>query len=642
MDVAEYLDKYILEAVFIKTFKLRSGKCFIKLVIFLTLQITNLITHHQTDIMRKFFIAFLGSMAALWITGILVVLGTVVLVIAVSSSSVSEEYANMETKDHSVLHLSLDMSIVEHNSDRPSLTDILMDDIKAPLPLAKAIKAIEEAAKDDHIDGMLIEAKSGGFGAAQADALTRAIKKFKKSGKWVYAYGDTYSQSEYYIASVADSIFLNPIGMIDIHGLGTGNMYFKDFLDKTGVSFTVVKVGTYKSAVEPFLLNGMSEAARQQDAKFLGAMWGYMTKNIADNRAVTPLKVNQWADSMLAFQDPQFLVREKIVDRLAYRHEVNSLLADLTERDEPSDLRLLDVKQYAATKAVMGATQPKKKHVAVLYAEGEITDEGNSGISAERMVPEIESLMNDDDVAGLILRVNSPGGSAFASEQIWEALDQFKKVTGKPFYVSMSNYAASGGYYISCGADKIYAEPLTLTGSIGIFGLIPNVSGLMNDKLGIHYDQYMTNPQGELINVFQKPSMRSVAALQRSVDRGYALFTKRCAEGRKMPLAKLQSIAEGRVWDGMTALKIGLVDKLGGLDAAIADMTKQLDMKRSDVMVYPKSEYDFLYDLLLMRNSIEERITMHQLGAAYPVWKQVQQLSEMEQMQTRTMTVLDF
>lgn len=612
------------------------------MVIFLTLQITNLITHHQTDIMRKFFIAFLGSMAALWITGILVVLGTVVLVIAVSSSSVSEEYANMETKDHSVLHLSLDMSIVEHNSDRPSLTDILMDDIKTPLPLAKAIKAIEEAAKDDHIDGMLIEAKSGGFGAAQADALTRAIKKFKKSGKWVYAYGDTYSQSEYYIASVADSIFLNPIGMIDIHGLGTGNMYFKDFLDKTGVSFTVVKVGTYKSAVEPFLLNGMSEAARQQDAKFLGAMWGYMTKNIADNRAVTPLKVNQWADSMLAFQDPQFLVREKIVDRLAYRHEVNSLLADLTERDEPSDLRLLDVKQYAATKAVMGATQPKKKHVAVLYAEGEITDEGNSGISAERMVPEIESLMNDDDVAGLILRVNSPGGSAFASEQIWEALDQFKKVTGKPFYVSMSNYAASGGYYISCGADKIYAEPLTLTGSIGIFGLIPNVSGLMNDKLGIHYDQYMTNPQGELINVFQKPSMRSVAALQRSVDRGYALFTKRCAEGRKMPLAKLQSIAEGRVWDGMTALKIGLVDKLGGLDAAIADMTKQLDMKRSDVMVYPKSEYDFLYDLLLMRNSIEERITMHQLGAAYPVWKQVQQLSEMEQMQTRTMTVLDF
>lgn len=592
--------------------------------------------------MRKFFIAFLGSMAALWITGILVVLGTVVLVIAVSSSSVSEEYANMETKDHSVLHLSLDMSIVEHNSDRPSLTDILMDDIKAPLPLAKAIKAIEEAAKDDHIDGMLIEAKSGGFGAAQADALTRAIKKFKKSGKWIYAYGDTYSQSEYYIASVADSIFLNPIGMIDIHGLGTGNMYFKDFLDKTGVSFTVVKVGTYKSAVEPFLLNGMSEAARHQDAKFLGAMWGYMTKNIADNRDVTPLKVNQWADSMLAFQDPQFLVREKIVDRLAYRHEVNSLLADLTERDEPSDLRLLDVKQYAATKAVMSATQPKKKHVAVLYAEGEITDEGNSGISAERMVPEIESLMNDDDVAGLILRVNSPGGSAFASEQIWEALDQFKKVTGKPFYVSMSNYAASGGYYISCGADKIYAEPLTLTGSIGIFGLIPNVSGLMNDKLGIHYDQYMTNPQGELINVFQKPSMRSVAALQRSVDRGYALFTKRCAEDRKMPLAKLQSIAEGRVWDGMTALKIGLVDKLGGLDAAIADMTKQLDMKRSDVMAYPKSEYDFLYDLLLMRNSIEERITMHQLGAAYPVWKQVQQLSEMEQMQTRTMTVLDF
>lgn len=592
--------------------------------------------------MRKFFIAFLGSMAALWVTGILVVLGTVVLVIAVSSSSISDEYSNMETKAHSVLHLNLEGGVVEHNGDKPTLRDFLMDDIKAPMYLAKTIRAIEEAAKDKQIDGMLIEAKSGQFGAAQSDALVRAIKKFKKSGKWVYAYGDSYSQSEYYIASVADSLFLNPIGMVDIHGLGTGGFYFKDFLEKTGVSFTVVKVGTYKSAVEPMLLNGMSDAAREQEAKFLGSMWGYLKKNLAENRKTTPLKVNQWADSMLAFQDPQFLLREKVVDRLAYRHEISQLLADMTECDDVDDVNLLDVKQYAATKSILGDTKPKKKHVAILYAEGEITDNGETGISAERIVPEIESLMNNDDVAGLILRVNSPGGSAFASEQIWEALDQFKKVTGKPFYVSMSNYAASGGYYISCGADKIYAEPLTLTGSIGIFGLIPNVSDLMNDKLGIHYDQYMTNPQGELINPFQRPSARSVAALQKSVDRGYSLFTKRCAEGRHMPLARLQAIAEGRVWDGMTALKIGLVDKLGGLDAAVTDMTRELGMKRSEVMSYPKSEYDFIYDLLLMRNAIEERITMHQLGDAYPVWKQVQHLSEMEPMQTRTMTVLDF
>lgn len=593
--------------------------------------------------MRKFFIAFLGSMAALWLTGILVVLGTVVLVIAVSSSSISEEYSNMEPKDHSVLHLSLDVDIVEHNSERPSITDFIMDDIKAPLALSKAIKAIEEAANDDHIDGMFIEAKSGVFETAQADALSRAVKKFKKSGKWVYAYGDAYSQSEYYIASVADSLFLNPIGVIDIHGLGSGGFYGKDFLEKVGLSFTVVKVGTYKSAVEPFLLNGMSEAAREQTAQFLGSMWGYMSKNIAENRKVTDAKVNSWADSLLAFQDQQFMVREKVVDRLAYRHEINEMIADITEQDEPSDINWVDLKQYAASKSVMGSAEPKKKkHVAILYAEGEISDEGKTGISAEQMVPEIEALMNDDDVAGLIMRVNSPGGSAFASEQIWEALAQFKKVTGKPFYVSMSTYAASGGYYISCGADKIYAEPLTLTGSIGIFGLIPNASNLLNDKLGIHYDQYLTNPEGELMNVFQKPNARTVAALQRSVDRGYALFTKRCAEGRKMPLSKLQSIAEGRVWDGMTALKLGLVDKLGGLDAAVADMTKSLGMKEGDVMAYPKSEYDFIYDLLLLRNAVEERITMHQLGAAYPVWKEIRQISEMEPVQTHSMIAIDF
>ena len=338
--------------------------------------------------MRKFFIAFLGSMAALWITGILIVLGTVVLVIAVSSSSVSKDYANMETKVHSVLHLSLDVDLVEHNSDRPSLTDIITDDIKAPLPLAKAIKAIEEAANDGNIDGMFIEARDGDFGTAQADALARAIKKFKKSGKWVYAYGDSYSQSEYYIASAADSLFLNPVGAIDIHGIGAATFYGKDFLDKVGVSVTVVKVGTYKSAVEPFILNGMSDAAREQNAQFLGSMWGYMRKNIADNRQVTAAKVNQWADSLLLFQDPQFLLREKVVDRLAYRHEINTLIADLTDCEKAADINWVGVEQYAATKTVKDATQHKnkKQHVAELYSDGGIYELGIFGLSDARLV----------------------------------------------------------------------------------------------------------------------------------------------------------------------------------------------------------------------------------------------------------------
>lgn len=501
------------------------------------------------------------------------------------------------------------------------------------------VKAIEDAASDKNIEGLYIEAGPGLVGAAQCNALIRAINRFKESGKWVLAYGDMYTQSDYYIASAADSIFINPIGNIEVHGLSATTMYYKGLLDKLGVKMNVVRVGTYKSAVEPFIREDMSEASREQTEAFLGSMWSSMAKTIADGRHVSIGEVNAWADSISMFRDAAYLKSRRMIDRTLYRHEMDSVLLrasglKVDHDDSRRSPRLVSVADYAMSRAAKDLPT-SGHHVAVLYAEGEIYDAGDEGISSENLIPQIEELMKDDDVDGLILRVNSPGGSAFASEQIWEALRQFKAVTGKPFYVSMSNYAASGGYYISCGADRIYAEPLTITGSIGIFGMFPDASGLMNDKLGIHSATVSTNPSGELPSVMTPLTPRQQNALQQYVNRGYALFTKRVAEGRKMPLDSVLRIAEGRVWDGATAQRIGLVDKLGGLDMAITDLTEHLGLDANDVRAYPALKNQWLYDILAMSGSVQESIVRRKLGAAYPLYKQVEAIGKQSPLQTR-------
>lgn len=578
-------------------------------------------------------------MAALWVTIIIATLGLIVLIGAVSAASMSGNSAKLEVKKHSVLHLRTSTDIVEHDPGTPSFAAILTSDYEPPMTLSKVVKAIEAAADDKNIEGLFIETGPGMTGAAQCNAIIAAIKRFKESGKWVMAYGNVYTQSDYYIASAADSIFINPIGEVDIHGLSATTMYFKGFLDKVGVKMNVVRVGTYKSAVEPFIRQDMSEASREQTEAFLGSMWGAMSQSIADARHVTVGEVNAWADSLSAFRDEAYLKAHHVVDRAMYRHDMDSVLmraSGLTEAKARAKApRLVTVADYAMSVSAKQLPKAGGSHIAVLYAEGDIVDMGKEGISAEKIIPVIEKLMKDDNVAGLILRVNSPGGSAFASEQIWEALQQFKAVSGKPFYVSMSNYAASGGYYISCGADRIYSEPLTITGSIGIFGMFPDASDLMNNKLGIHTSTVATNPSGELPSVMEPLTERQQAALQGYVNRGYALFTKRVADGRKLPIDSVRTIAEGRVWDGATALRIGLVDKLGGLELAVADMADQLDLKPEDIRAYPEVKSQWIYDILAVSGSVQESIVRSKLGSAYPLYKQVEQLQRQSVLQAR-------
>lgn len=578
--------------------------------------------------------SFLGTVAGIFVSGFLISIGLFILtVLAIVSSATHSEYS---VKDKSILYLDLSREIVEQPASLDIMAKLTKDGPSADV-LYNIIDAIDAAADDDRIKGIFIDANGSSAGTAQRKAIIDALRRFKKSGKWIYSYGDYYSQGDYYIAaSTSDSLYINPLASVDIHGLGGRMMFFKNLLDKIGVEMQVVKVGTYKSAVEPFILTEPSAASIEQQQLYLGNLWKDIRASIANGRKVSADSVNAWANSFSFTFDATQIIRKRIADASAYRHEFIDKLKELTDIDKDDDLRLVTPAQYVTSK-------PHKSHkttIAVLYASGDITESGKDGIASDRLVPEILELAENDDIDGLILRVNSGGGSAFASEQIWEALGEFKEMTGKPFYVSMSDYAASGGYYISCGADKIYAEPVTITGSIGIFGLIPNIRGLVTDKLGVTTYPISTNPAGAQPDIFVPMTESQRAGMQSYVDRGYELFVKRVAGGRKKTVDQIKAIAEGRVWDGREALRIGLVDKLGGLDTALADMAKELGVESWSVERYPKTEDDVLTALLMMSDRMEQSALERKLGDVAEIYRTIESIRQYQGVQARMQPVV--
>lgn len=578
--------------------------------------------------------SFLGTVAGIFVSGFLISIGLFILtVMAIVSSATHSEYS---VKDKSILYLDLSREIVEQPASLDIMAKLTNDGPSADV-LYNIIDAIDAAADDDRIKGIFIDANGSSAGTAQRKAIIDALRRFKKSGKWIYSYGDYYSQGDYYIAaSASDSLYINPLASVDIHGLGGRMMFFKNLLDKIGVEMQVVKVGTYKSAVEPFILTEPSAASIEQQQLYLGNLWKDIRASIAKGRKVSADSVNAWANSFSFTFDATQIIRKRIADASAYRHEFIDKLKELTDIDKDDDLRLVTPAQYITSK-------PHKSHkttIAVLYASGDITESGKDGIASDRLVPEILELAENDDIDGLILRVNSGGGSAFASEQIWEALGEFKEMTGKPFYVSMSDYAASGGYYISCGADKIYAEPVTITGSIGIFGLIPNIRGLVTDKLGVTTYPISTNPAGAQPDIFAPMTESQRAGMQSYVDRGYELFVKRVASGRKKTVDQIKAIAEGRVWDGREALRIGLVDKLGGLDTALADMARELGVESWSVERYPKTEDDVLTALLMMSDRMEQSALERKLGDVADIYRTIESIRQYQGVQARMQPVV--
>lgn len=581
--------------------------------------------------LKRFFENFLAVLAGLCVTIFLCFLLLMVFVGAIVSLTSTDAKPDMASlKDHNVLRISLDGTVTDRATPI-NLMDQLYGDNETSLPLNDIVRALKLASEDKAIDGIMLDCKGASMGMAQMQAIITAINQFKESGKWVFAYSDNYTQGNYALACAADSIFINPIGMVDVHGLSTTVVYFKDMLDKLGVDVQVVKVGTYKSAVEPYILNDMSDANREQTSQFLSNIWGNISEHIAKNRKVSTDTVNQWANGFLFAKATEDYVKLKVVDGMKYRHEFDDMIAAKINEDEPN---YVDFTSYVSLQKNINSSKSGKQ-IAVLYAVGTITESAKDGIASETIVPQILDLAEDDDVDGLILRVNSGGGSAFASEQIWEALQQWKSITGKPFYVSMGDYAASGGYYISCGADRIYAEPLTLTGSIGIFGLIPNVQKLLNDKIGIHTSTVSTNTSN-FPDFFRTMNPEQRAAMQGYVERGYELFVSRCANGRHMPVDSIKAIAEGRVWDGSAALRIGLVDKLGGLQQAIADMASELESAEDYYVVeYPAVKFKWWEELLDMSNQMQSKAMENQLKEWVPYYTTIKNIKQLAPLQAR-------
>lgn len=548
--------------------------------------------------LKKFFLNTLSSFVGAWLALVLVVVSSMILLFGMIGSGIASEMGDVEQlKSKSILTIDLSGAISERESaTAPDLTSLVQGDLSKPQNLNVIVEALAEAARNRDITAVYL--KCGALEASPAACYTirRAVLKYKESKKPVYAYADTYTMGTYLIASAADRVYMNPQGMMEMQGMSSTVLYYKDLLDKLGVEFQVVKVGTFKSAVEPYIMNSMSDPARAQMDTLLGNMWGVIKKNISETRkGVTPQEIDSLVSkAYITFAPAKTSVEAGLVDSLVYERTINAKFAALTGQDV-DDVNFVSpgtlVKQIPWSTAY-----GSKNRIAVLYAVGEINDVSQDGINYHNLVPVITELADDDNVKGMVLRVNSPGGSAFGSDQIGEALDYFQS-KGKPLAVSMGAYAASGGYWISAGADKIFANPLTITGSIGIFGLIPNVKGLA-DKLGVNPQTVSTNPNAQFPSLTESMTDEMKGVMQQYVNRGYEDFVGRVAKGRKMTVPAVKRIAEGRVWDAVSAKRIGLVDSIGSLNDAIewvASKAKILD--KYNVAAYPEYKPSF-WDML--------------------------------------------
>ena len=582
--------------------------------------------------MKKFILIVCGSFVGAFLAFLFFMIAAMIMSVAIMGTmSMGKTKTAVSVSKHSILKLDLDTEISERSGSDAIDMMMLMrgEGLPSSLGLNTLLSAINNAAENDKVDGIYIECNGVSAAPATLETVRRALKEFKKSGKWIAAYGyEGINQADYYLASVADSIFINPVGAVDLHGMASVTPYFKKFLDKIGVEMQIVRVGTFKSAVEPFMLDDMSEANRLQQEHYMGAIWHEMLDSIAADRKLQPEALNTLCDSVIFTLQPTQLIKEKLVDKMVYKQEMENILRDRTKVDKDDDLNFITPSDLADNLEAGTSSD----HIAVVYAVGEIDGTnsimggGEEGINSKKLSETILELMNDDNVKGMVLRVNSPGGSAFGSEQIWKAVMDFK-AKGKPVAVSMGDYAASGGYYISCCADRIFAERTTITGSIGIFGMIPNYSELVENKLGVHMASVKTNENADMGATGKKMTPAQLNAMQNMVNQGYELFTKRCADGRHVSQDSIKSIAEGRVWDAITAKQIGLVDDFGGIREAVAWVADKAKLgKGYKTQNYPTIEDKWMSLLDKYMVSRYEARLQGEMGLLYDWHNQLQRI----------------
>ena len=536
--------------------------------------------------------------------------------------------------ENSVLVLPLTGTLEERAEDN-TLERLIGNGIKE-IGLDEVIDGINKARDNDNIKGIYIEA--GAFAAdsyASLQAIRKALIDFKKSGKWIVAYGDSYTQSTYYIASVADKVMLNPHGIIDWHGMASQQFYLKDLMAKFGVKMQLAKVGTYKSAPEMFTADKMSDSNREQITAYINGIWQNVLKDVSASRKISTEKLNQYADSLITFDDPQNYIKYKMVDKLVYTDEVKDAVKEMMKLGKDDDFKKVTISDMTNVKGKREGGEA----IAVYYAYGDVVDGSASmsrgkNIDAQIVCKDLEKLMEDDDIKAVVLRINTGGGSAYASEQIWHSMKKLK--AKKPVVVSMGGMSASGGYYISSIANYIYAEPTTLTGSIGIFGMFPDPSQLLTEKLGVKFDEVKTNKFSTFGSMARPISDDEMTILNRYIDRGYSLFRSRVAEGRKMSVEDVEKIAQGRVWLGQDAVKIKLVDELGGLNDALAKAAKLAKLEEYHAVAYPEpSDWtEQLTGKLNQNNYIQEQLRLS-LGEYYEPFMLLKTMNEQSAIQAR-------
>ena len=584
--------------------------------------------------MKDFIKNVLATMVGMF--GFFIVIGVIGMMSIIGMIASGNAAQNVEK--NSVFVLNLSGTISEQGSENP--LSMFTGDNSLNSGLNDILSSIKKAKANDDIKGIYIEAGALAANYATLQEIRNALADFRKSGKWIVAYGDFYTQGAYYVASVADKVYINPKGIVDWHGIGAQTMFYKDFMAKFGVKWEVVKVGTFKSATETFTEEKMSDANRLQTKTFIDGTWRNVCDAVSKSRGISVDSLNSYADSYLALQATETLVKAKMVDGMMYGDQVKDAVKKMMKLEKDDDIAQLTLNDMLNVKD----EKVEGSEIAVYYAEGDIVQDpkaatmfgNNNYIASRKVCKDLEDLMNDDDVKAVVVRINSGGGDAYASEQMWHQMSELRKV--KPVVVSMGDYAASGAYYMSAPASWIVAQPNTLTGSIGIFAVIPDLSGLVTTKLGVRFDEVKTNRNSTFGNLMARPfNAEEKAMLQASVNRGYSLFRQRVADGRRLPVESVEKIAQGRVWLATDALNIKLVDQLGGIDDAVkkaAELAKLKDYYTSD---YPAaaSWMDNLLNSMSSSGTYLDEQLRQTLGDFYQPFTMLRSIDKREAIQAR-------
>lgn len=584
--------------------------------------------------MKDFIKNVLATMVGMF--GFFIVMGVIGMMSIIGMIASGNAAQNVEK--NSVFVLNLSGTISEQGSENP--LSMFTGDNSLNSGLNDILSSIKKAKANDDIKGIYIEAGALMTNYATLQEIRNALADFRKSGKWIVAYGDFYTQGAYYVASVADKVYINPKGIVDWHGIGAQTMFYKDFMAKFGVKWEVVKVGTFKSATETFTEEKMSDANRLQTQTFIDGTWRNVCDAVSKSRGISVDSLNSYADSYLALQATETLVKAKMVDGMMYGDQVKDAVKKMMKLEKDDDISQLTLNDMLNVKD----GKVEGSEIAVYYAEGDIVQDpkaatmfgNNNYIASRKVCKDLEDLMNDDDVKAVVVRINSGGGDAYASEQMWHQMSELRKV--KPVVVSMGDYAASGAYYMSAPASWIVAQPNTLTGSIGIFAVIPDLSGLVTTKLGVRFDEVKTNRNSTFGNLMARPfNAEEKAMLQASINRGYSLFRQRVAEGRRLPVESVEKIAQGRVWLATDALNIKLVDQLGGIDDAVkkaAELAKLKDYYTSD---YPAaaSWMDAMLNSMSSSGTYLDEQLRQTLGDFYQPFTMLRSIDKREAIQAR-------